>query len=68
MAGHDFNAQRLYCDAPLAAGAEIDLTPEQTNYLRNVLRLGVGDEIRVFNGVDGEWRAAISALAKRSPG
>ena len=66
MAGHDFNAQRLYCDAPLAVGADIACTPEQTNYLRNVLRLGIGDEIRVFNGVDGEWRAAISAATKRA--
>ena len=41
-------------------------TPEQANYLRNVLRLSVGDEIRIFNGVDGEWRAAISVVGKRA--
>ena len=66
MAGHDFTAQRLYCDAPLAGGADIALSADQTNYLRNVLRLGVGGEIRVFNGSDGEWRAVISAASKRA--
>ena len=66
MAGHDFNAPRLYCEAPLASGTDVIVTPEQTNYLRNVLRLGVGDEIRIFNGVDGEWRAVISMVGKRA--
>src|SRR5262249_39813846 len=30
------------------------------NYLGNVLRLSAGDTILVFNGRDGEWRAAIA--------
>ncbi len=32
---------------------------DQSNYLGNVLRLSKGDTILVFNGRDGEWRAAI---------
>ena len=32
----------------------------------NVLRLGVGDSILVFNGADGEWRAEIAQAKKRS--
>ncbi|MFX8129821.1 RNA methyltransferase PUA domain-containing protein, partial [Acinetobacter baumannii] len=34
-------------------------SPEQANYLLNVLRLAEGDGVRVFNGRDGEWRALI---------
>lgn len=65
MAIHDFNAQRLWLEAPLTEGGEIAMTREQANYLRNVLRLNDGDEILVFNGQDGEWRARLSAIGKR---
>lgn len=66
MAVHDFNAERLYLDHPLAEGAEVAATPEQANYLLNVLRLSSGSNILVFNGRDGEWRAEIAISGKRS--
>jgi len=43
----------------LRMGEVVLLEREQSNYLGNVLRLAEGDAIRVFNGRDGEWRAAI---------
>src|SRR6185369_10764969 len=43
----------------LAAEASVALARDQSNYLGNVLRLSAGDTILVFNGRDGEWRAAI---------
>jgi 16S rRNA (uracil1498-N3)-methyltransferase len=61
----DFNAPRLFVEAPLGDGARIEATPLQANYLRNVLRLGDGDSIRIFNGRDGEWRADLVANGKR---
>ena len=54
MARYDFNAQRLFVEADLAAGASVACSAEQSNYLRNVLRLKPGDPILVFNGRDGE--------------
>jgi 16S rRNA (uracil1498-N3)-methyltransferase len=65
MARYDFNAQRLYVEADLAAGATVACNPDQANYLRNVLRLKAGDPILVFNGRDGEWRAALAEAGKR---
>ncbi|MCC7250878.1 16S rRNA (uracil(1498)-N(3))-methyltransferase [Hyphomicrobium sp.] len=65
MAVHDFTSQRLFVAHPLAAGAKIPCTPEQARYLRGVLRLGAGDEILVFNGRDGEWRARLAEAGKR---
>ena len=62
----DHNAQRLYVEAPLAAGAAVAVTAEQANYLLNVLRLGAGDAVLVFNGRDGEWLARVSPKGKRS--
>ena len=56
----DFRAPRLYVDAPLHAGQTIELERDQSNYLGNVLRLGAGDTILVFNGRDGEWKAEIA--------
>lgn len=43
------------------------LERNQSNYLGNVLRLGSGENILVFNGHDGEWRAAIEGR-KRADG
>ena len=66
MSIRDLKAQRLFIEAPLAAGARYSCTGEQSNYLRNVLRMEAGDELRVFNGRDGEWRAAIAEAGKRA--
>ena len=55
----DFRAPRLFVDAPLGAGQTVELERNQSNYLGNVMRLGAGDAVLVFNGRDGEWRAEI---------
>jgi 16S rRNA (uracil1498-N3)-methyltransferase len=65
MAIHDFRAQRLFVDADLTVGAVIPCSRDQANYLRNVLRLAANDEILVFNGRDGEWRARLAEVGKR---
>ncbi len=65
MSLYDFSAPRLYLDAPLAAGAEISASKEQSNYLLNVLRLGDGDPVLVFNGQDGEWQMALKAVSRK---
>ncbi|HSH62678.1 MAG TPA: 16S rRNA (uracil(1498)-N(3))-methyltransferase [Methyloceanibacter sp.] len=57
--------QRLFVKSKLHAGAEIALEPEQAHYLRNVLRLSQGDQILLFNGVDGEWLAELSDAGKK---
>ena len=66
MSRYDFAAQRLFVDAPLIQDARIALSREQANYLLNVLRLGAGDSVIVFNGVDGEWRAALADTGRKS--
>lgn len=66
MAVHDFNAQRLYLDAPLGEGSVVAASREQANYLLNVLRLGGGDRILVFNGRDGEWLVELEPAGKKA--
>ncbi|MBS0528479.1 MAG: 16S rRNA (uracil(1498)-N(3))-methyltransferase, partial [Proteobacteria bacterium] len=60
MPDADFRSPRLYVDAPLVAGGRVPLDRSQSNYLGNVLRLGAGAQILIFNGRDGEWRAVIA--------
>jgi len=66
LSRYDFAAQRLFVDAPLASGARIALSREQANYLLNVLRLAAGDNIIVFNGKDGEWRAVLADAGRKA--
>ena len=43
----------------------VEPSPEQARYLTAVMRRGVGDEVRLFNGRDGEWRAQVASVGKR---
>ncbi len=66
MSRLDFTTHRLCIEAPLTEGARIELSREQANYLVNVLRLGEGASLLIFNGRDGEWRAALAPAGKKS--
>src|SRR4051812_32222120 len=57
--------KRLFVNAPLRGGAEIELAPTQAHYVIDVLRCKAGDHILLFNGQDGEWRGELSARTKR---
>jgi 16S rRNA (uracil1498-N3)-methyltransferase len=51
------------------AGASADddrvaLPEDESAHAARVLRLAVGDSIRVFNGAGGEWRAEITGIAQ----
>ena len=56
---------RLFVPESLAADAVIRPTTEQAHYLTGVMRRAVGDELLLFNGRDGEWRATLGAVSKR---
>jgi 16S rRNA (uracil1498-N3)-methyltransferase len=66
MSRYDLRTPRLHVEGALAAGGRLGLDGPQVNYLRNVLRLKGGDPVLVFNGRDGEWRAALTDLGKRA--
>jgi 16S rRNA (uracil1498-N3)-methyltransferase len=61
----NYRMQRLYVPHDLAQGFEIEADPQQSHYLANVLRLGEGAQLLLFNGRDGEWLARIPAVAKK---
>lgn len=57
---------RLFVPHDLAADAAFELDEGQSRYLAAVMRRAVGDELAVFNGRDGEWRAAVASVGKRA--
>jgi 16S rRNA (uracil1498-N3)-methyltransferase len=43
----------------------VELDRSQANYLGNVLRLGEGAEVLLFDGVSGEWLGRVAEAAKK---
>ncbi|HEX7388678.1 MAG TPA: 16S rRNA (uracil(1498)-N(3))-methyltransferase [Acidiphilium sp.] len=56
---------RLYIPVPLARGNVIATTAAQAHYLAHVMRRKAGDPLRVFNGTDGEFEAAIGHVGRQ---
>ena len=56
---------RLYVEHGLGEGQTLPLERAQAHYLFGVMRLGVGAELLLFNGQDGEWRAEVVEAGKR---
>jgi len=56
---------RLYVSSDLSPDAAVAPTLDQSRYLTQVMRLGVGDDLLVFNGRDGEWRATVLEVLKK---
>ena len=53
------NIPRLFIDKELKLNAKIELNHNDKHYLKNVLRLNNGDFVKIFNGLDGEWKASF---------
>jgi 16S rRNA (uracil1498-N3)-methyltransferase len=56
---------RLHVTDDLSADAAVAPTPDQSRYLTGVMRLKQGEDLLLFNGRDGEWRASIAEYLKR---
>lgn len=66
QSGKKFGSIRLYVDMPLAAGKTTETTAAQGHYLGTVMRRGIGESVRLFNGRDGEFAARITAMRRGS--
>jgi 16S rRNA (uracil1498-N3)-methyltransferase len=56
---------RLFVRSSLGEGARIQLDAGHANYLGNVMRLGEGGEVLLFDGESGEWLARIAEAARK---
>ena len=53
----------FFVDPGQIQGTQILITGKDVNHIKNVLRMRVGEEVSVGNGVDGkEYRCAIDAF------
>lgn len=60
------SSTRLYLDATLLPGSEIELTGDRARYVGRVLRLRKGDRLNLFDGRGGEFGADIVQSGKSS--
>ena len=56
---------RLFVEQPLAPGPRVIDGPA-AHYLGAVMRLAVGDPVKLFDDVTGEWLAIVGQVARRS--
>jgi 16S rRNA (uracil1498-N3)-methyltransferase len=54
---------RLFLDQPLQAGATLSLPPGPARHVQ-VLRLQPGDALTLFDGLGGEWSAAVLRMGR----
>lgn len=60
------NLLRLFVSREnISRGESCELSEGQHHYLRNVMRAKPGDQVRCFNGRNGEWLAEVLELSKK---
>lgn len=57
---------RFYCPEAGSDGESIELGPDETRHLRDVLRIKSGETIRVFDGLGREFECTVETVGKRS--
>ncbi|MBI4475754.1 MAG: 16S rRNA (uracil(1498)-N(3))-methyltransferase [Acidobacteria bacterium] len=57
--------RRFFAPTATSTGEVVPLPPDESAHLIRVLRLRVGDEVRVFDGRGHEWAARVASVAKR---
>ena len=55
---------RLFDETPLAPGP-LRIDGQQAHYLGSVMRLKVGDPVKLFDGTSGEWLGVAASVGKR---
>ena len=58
--------RRFYAPVSAKSGTTITLDVAETHHLRDVLRLGVNDQVRVFDGEGSEYRCLIRGVDRNS--
>lgn len=57
--------RRFYDDQIFSLNTVTELAEDASHHISRVLRMQPGDELVLFNGQGGEWRARIEAVGKR---
>ena len=57
---------RLFVEEKLSTGQELSLDEKQAHYIIHVMRQKEGSEILLFNSIDGEFKAKVCEVKKKS--
>ena len=57
---------RLFVNQPFNEGEDLLLNEKQAHYIGTVMRVKIGKNIRIFNGIDGEWLATIIDIQRKT--
>ena len=57
---------RLFIEQKLAKNMLIDVQDKQHHFLKNVIRIKINDEIKIFDNKTGEWLAKISLINRHN--
>ncbi len=57
--------QRLFVAGPLGAELSVGVEGPQAHYLANVMRMEVGAQLLLFDGLSGEWLADIVDVSRK---
>ncbi|TFW34221.1 16S rRNA (uracil(1498)-N(3))-methyltransferase [Massilia horti] len=55
---------RFFCPQPIAVGSTVDL-PEAVAHHLHVVRMQIGEEVVLFNGEGGQYRAVLAEIGKK---
>ena len=55
---------RLFVETPLIEKQKLSILASQRHHLINVMRFGIGTQLVLFNGKDGEWSGSIMEVTK----
>ena len=55
---------RVYINKKIKNGF-LELDESQTHYIKNVMRLKIGENFNIFNEHDGEWLVELSEFNKK---
>ncbi|MGD8932092.1 MAG: RsmE family RNA methyltransferase, partial [Chromatiales bacterium] len=56
---------RIFTDQPLREHGRFELEPEPSHHLIQVLRLGPGAALQLFDGSGAEYAASITEISKK---
>jgi 16S rRNA (uracil1498-N3)-methyltransferase len=59
---------RLFVETPLSEHAQVRLDGAQAHYLVSVMRIKVGEHVKLFDDATGEWLAEAISVGKRDIG
>ena len=57
---------RIFVEKSISSNLIIYIKDKQHHFLKNVLRVKVNDEINIFDGISGEWKAIIISINRNN--